>query len=95
VYTPSMRQPSAFLPLTLSLAALCIVVVHFLVFGIVQDADEGAAAHTFQLLMAAQLPLIGFFAVKWLPLASRKALLILALQLGAATVPILAVVYLT
>jgi hypothetical protein len=59
---PSMRQPSAFLPLAMSLAALAIVLGHAAVFGIVHEADEGTAAHLFQLLMAAQVPVVAFFA---------------------------------
>ena len=36
---------------------------HAAIFGIVHEADEGAAAHIFQLLMATQLPLVAFFAI--------------------------------
>jgi hypothetical protein len=34
--------------------------------------------------MAAQLPIVLYFAVKWLPHSPRQAVPILALQLGAA-----------
>jgi hypothetical protein len=53
-------------------------------FGTARQADEGTAAHLWQLLMAGQVPFVAFFAVKWLPLEPRRALLILALQIGAA-----------
>ena len=46
----------------------------------VREADEGAAAHIFQLLIVAQVPVGAFFAIKWLPQAPRQALLVLALQ---------------
>jgi hypothetical protein len=82
--SPGLKQPSAFLPLTMSLAALAIVLGHVVIFGAVREADEGTAAHVFQLLMIAQLPIIAFFAIKWLPRTPRQALQILALQAGAA-----------
>jgi hypothetical protein len=92
---PSMKQPSAFLPLAMSLAALALVLGHAAIFGVVHEADEGAAAHIFQLLMAAQIPLVAFFAIKWLPRAPRPALLVLALQAAAGFAAIAAVFFLT
>jgi hypothetical protein len=79
-----MKQPSAFLPMAMSLAALATVVVHVVLVGTARQADEGIAAHLWQLLMALQVPFIAFFAIKWLPRAPRQALLILAFQAGAA-----------
>jgi len=90
-----MKQPSAFLPLAMSLAALALVLGHAAIFGVVHEADEGAAAHIFQLLMAAQIPLVAFFAIKWLPRAPRPALLVLALQAAAGFAAIAAVFFLT
>jgi hypothetical protein len=78
-----MKRPSAFLPLAMSLAALAMVLGHVAVFGTAREADEGAAAHVFQLLMMAQVPIVAFFAIKWLPRAPREALQVLALQVGA------------
>lgn len=77
----------------MSLAALAVVLVHIAVFGTAREADEGAAAHLWQLLMAAQLPFLVFFAVRWLPLNPKPALLVRALQAGAI-VTALAPVYL-
>jgi hypothetical protein len=88
-----LKKPSAFLPVTMSLAALAVVLVHIAVFGAAREADEGAAAHLWQLLMAAQLPLLVFFAIRWLPRSPKQALLVMALQAGAA-VAALAPVYL-
>jgi hypothetical protein len=85
-----VRQPSAFLPLAMSLAALAMLggVYIFGVAtghgGLVREPDEGAAAHIWQLLMAGQLPVLAFFAIKWLPRAPRPTLYVLALQAGAA-----------
>lgn len=79
-FSKMIRQPSAFLPVVLSLVALAIVVGHILMFGIVREADEGTAAHVFQLLMVAEVPIILFFAIKWLPRFPKPALLILGVQ---------------
>ena len=78
------KQPSAFLPVAKSMAALATVLVHIVRVGTARQADEGTAAHIWQLLMALQVPIIAFFAVTWLPRALRPALLILAVQAGAA-----------
>lgn len=79
-----MKQPSAFLPVAMSLTALAVVMVHVALFGAAREPDEGTAAHLWQLLMAAQAPIVAFFAVKWLPQSPRRALPVLALQVGAA-----------
>ena len=79
-----MKQPSAFLPLTMSFGALAMVLAHVAIFGVVHEADEGTAAHIFQLLMIAQIPIVAFFAIKWVPRTPRQALIILALQTVAA-----------
>ena len=47
-------------------------------------ADEGAAAHLFQIWLAVEVLMVAFFAIKWLPLAPTQALLILAIQIVAA-----------
>ena len=86
-----IQHPSAFVPVAMSLAALATVLLHVAWFGVVRAPDEGAAAHIWQLLMAAQIPLIAFFAIKWLPRAPKEALAVLALQLAgilAAAAPV-------
>jgi DNA-binding CsgD family transcriptional regulator len=88
-----LKIPSAFLPLAMSFAALATVLIYVALFGPAPQADEGTAAHLWQLLMAGQIPIIVFFAIKWLPRTPRQALLVLALQGGAALVA-LAPVYL-
>jgi hypothetical protein len=79
-----LKKPSAFLPVGFSLAALSVVFIHIALHGTARQADEGAAAHVWQLLMAAQVPMIGFFAIRWLPQYPKHALAILALQAVAA-----------
>jgi hypothetical protein len=78
------KKPSAFLPVTMSLIALATVFTHIVLFGTAREADEGAAAHIWQLLMGGQLPIVAFFAVKWVPQAPRPAGYVLALQILAA-----------
>jgi hypothetical protein len=79
-----MKKPSAFLPLAMSFAALATVLGHVAMFGVAREADEGTAAHIWQILMAAQIPIVAFFGIKWLPRTPRQALLVLTLQGGAA-----------
>jgi hypothetical protein len=88
-----LRQPSAYLPVAMSLLALAIVLTHIALYGPAREADEGAAAHLWQLLMAGQLPILLFFAIRWLPRAPRQSLPILALQ-ATAILAALAPVYL-
>ena len=80
----TVKQPSALIPLAMSCAALAIVLGHIAMSGVGREADEGTAAHLWQLLMAGQLPVVAFFAIKWLPRSPRQALLVLGLQAGAA-----------
>jgi len=79
----TLKKPSAFLPLVMSFAALATVLVHVAMFGVAREADEGTAAHIWQTLVAAQIPIVAFFAIKWLPRTPRQAMLVLALQGGA------------
>ena len=64
----------------MSVAALAVVLAHVAIFGAAREADEGTAAHLWQLLMAGQLPVVVYFAAKWLPQAPGPALRVLALQ---------------
>jgi hypothetical protein len=88
-----MKNPSAFLPLAMSFSAFATVLIYVAMFGVARQADEGTAAHIWQILMAGQIPIIAFFAIQWLPRAPKEALLVLALQGGAALMA-LAPVYL-
>ncbi len=80
----TIRQPSAFLPVAMSLVALALVLGYVALFGVVHEADEGTAAHIWQILMAVQIPIIAFFAIKYVPQKPKQALLVLAMQIVAA-----------
>lgn len=79
----ALKRPSALIPLAMSIAALGLVLGHIAIFGTARQADEGAAAHLWQLLIAGQIPVIAFFAIKWLPRTPGQALLVLGLQAAA------------
>jgi hypothetical protein len=87
-----IRHPSAYLPLAMSLAALALVWGHAAIYGVVHEADEGTAAHIFQILMIAQLPIVAYFVIRWLPKRPRESLKILAL-LGGEWIAAFAGVY--
>jgi hypothetical protein len=80
---PTLRQPSAFLPIALSLGAVALVLGQIALVGGARQADESTAARLWQLLMAGQVPIIAFFAIKYLPQKLKPAVLILSLQVLA------------
>lgn len=86
-------RPSAFLPVFMSLAALAVVLVRVGLHGAMREHDEGAAAHVFQLLIVGQVPLVFFFAIKWLPRAPRFSLPVHALQAMAVMTALASVAY--
>ena len=79
-----LKHPSGFLPVVMSLGALATVLMFLAMHGPAPQADEGAAAHIWQLLMAAQVPIVLFFDVRWVPESPRHAVPVLALQAVAA-----------
>ncbi len=81
--TGSLKRPSAFLPITMSLLALAIVLFHIAMYGTAGESDEGTAAHLWQLLMGLQIPIIAFFVIRWLPVSPLSAIAVLALQFVA------------
>jgi len=88
----ALSRPSGFLPLTMSGAALLVVLTHIALFGVAREPDEGAAAHLWQILMLGQLPLVGIFAIRWLRKDLRGTLVVLGLQTLAiiiATSPVI------
>ena len=84
-----VRKPSAFVPVAMSFAALallCGAYIYGLTTGqgaLVREPDEGSIAHVWQILMAGQVPVLGYFAIKWLPRAPKQTLRVLVLQAGA------------
>ena len=95
-----LKHPSAFIPVAMSLTALALVLGRVALVGTGPEVvvngrpDEGAVAHLWQLLMAGQLPVLAFFAIKWLPRAPRQTLGILAVQAGAVLASIAPVFFL-
>jgi hypothetical protein len=79
---PLIKQPTAYVPVAMSVIALTLVLSHVL-FGVVHEADEGTEAHLWQLLMVGQAPMVVHFALKWLPKCPGEALRVLALQIVA------------
>lgn len=92
---PVWKRPSGVLPIIMSAFVVAMVVVHYAMYGIVEEADEGTPAHIFQLLMAAQVPLIGYFIVRWLPEEPAGGARVLALQFAAAVAAFASVYFLT
>jgi hypothetical protein len=86
------RKPSAILPLLMSLIAFAIALLHGALAGAAHESDEGTFAHLFQMLMAGQAPVVAFFATRWLPREPAQALMMIAVQAGAALVALVPVV---
>jgi hypothetical protein len=79
------KEPSAYLPMAMSIAALTVVVASLAMFGVPPPhADEGATAHIWQLLMALQAPVIVRFVFKWVRKTPRLALSVLGIQIALA-----------
>ena len=91
----SIRQFQVLFPPIASLAAVCLVLGHVAVHGAGHETDEGAAAHLFQILMVAQLPVVAFFALTWLPRQRIFALKVLAVDFGLALAALSTVFFLT
>lgn len=90
-----LKEPSAYLSLAMALACLALVVGHFAVYGNLHEVDEGAAAHIFQILMVAQVPVVGYFAIKWLPQNPTQALQVVALWAAVVIAAFAGVYFLT
>ncbi|MEO7658810.1 MAG: hypothetical protein ABIV48_04270 [Pyrinomonadaceae bacterium] len=75
-----LKKPSAFLPVLMSSASFFLVVGHVAIYPLVCETDEGTPAHIFQLLMGLQVPIVGYFAMRWLTTKPRQAAAILLLQ---------------
>ena len=77
------RRPSAVVPIAMSLGALSVVLLAIANGSAKPQPDEGTAAHIWQILVAGQLPFLGWFALRWLTRDFKTALPVLALQLLA------------
>jgi len=90
-----IKHPSAYFPVVMSLTALALVLGHAAIFGVVHEADEGAAAHIFQILMAAQVPIVAYFLIRWFPSRRRESARVLALLVGLWIAAFVVVYWLT
>jgi len=91
-----IKKPTAWLPIAMSATAVLLLAGHVAMFGVASESsgDEGLAARIFQLLMVMQALMAIFFIAKWLPKEPKYTLQIFILQIIAALVPLLAVVFL-
>ena len=81
-----LKKPSAWVPIALSLAMLVFIFSYIAIVGISapdQNADEGVAAHLFQLWLVLEVLMVSFFAIKWLSQRPKEALFVLAIQIIA------------
>jgi hypothetical protein len=88
------RKPSAVVPVAMSVCALSVVLLAIAKGSAKPQPDEGTAAHIWQILIAGQLPFLGWFALHWLTRDFKAALPVLALQLLAFVVALFPVWYL-
>lgn len=90
-----LKHPSAWLPLLMTFIPLAAGLVEGYMTGFIHQSDEGAAAHLWQILMPAQIPIIALFVVKWLQVSPKQTLRVLALQVGAYFASLAFVFFLT
>ena len=91
----TIKKPAAWVPIALSMGMLAMTMYYIVKHGVgsAPNADEGAAAHFFQLWMMAEVVLIAFFAIKWLPETPRPGFAILAIQIVAVIIAAFPVFY--
>ncbi|OGK64505.1 hypothetical protein A2313_04835 [Candidatus Roizmanbacteria bacterium RIFOXYB2_FULL_41_10] len=93
--TAILRKPSAWVPIAMSAMALLLVVSYVALFGVQKSTgDESTIARIFQLLLAGQVPIVGYFIIKWFPKHQKQVLQIVVIQILAAIVPFLTVLFL-
>ncbi|HEV8601641.1 MAG TPA: hypothetical protein VGQ87_03560 [Patescibacteria group bacterium] len=91
---PTIKQPSAWIPIALSLTVLTAFLISISISGApVREPDEGTAAHLFQIWLALEVFMAALFAIKWLPQNPKQALIILAVQIAAVLVACYPVYY--
>lgn len=93
-FTTLLKRPSALIPLGMSAAAFSLILAVLSTVGVTHPQDEGAPARIFQLLILLQVPIVGFFAWKWLPRCPRPAGWVLLLQAAAAVLAVATIAWL-
>lgn len=76
----TLKHPSAWLPIALSLSTIVFFFGWGLIFGFAKQDDEGLGAHLFWLIMGLQIPICLYFLFKWVPQFPRQGIAILSLQ---------------
>jgi hypothetical protein len=96
----AVRRPSGSVPLAMSAAALYVVLRHLVLCGAAPHApvdprvgrpDEGPEAHIWQIMMTGQVPIILYFAIRWLrsdPVGTLSVLGVQVLAAVAAAAPV-------
>lgn len=85
----ALKRPSGFVPLVMSALALVVVALRLWISGRAPEAmhagrpDEGPAAHIFQILISAQVPIVLYPLLRWLRTDPRGTLAVLAFQVLA------------
>ncbi len=90
----SFKSPSAWIPIAMSLLALVTIAWSIVVSGAAREADEGAAAHLWQVLVVGQVPFVAWFMAKRARRDLRQGAVILAAQLGAVLAAVAPVYFL-
>ncbi len=83
-----LRRPSAWIPILIPLLFFAYILICLAFFEIVREKDEGVGGHLFQIWLALEPFMLGFFAIKWLSRMPRQTLIILAIQIAVAILPI-------
>ena len=92
--TSIWKQPTAIAPIVMSAIAIALIAGQIAIAGTAPQHDEGTAAHLWQLVMAAQIPVIAIFAATSFPRAARQTAVVLAIQLAAALAAVAPVFFL-
>lgn len=85
------KKASALTPVVMSMLALILVGIQLAIHGMKPELDEGALAHLYQLLVVGQLPIIAFFAYRWLrqaPIQGLRVVVAQAFALASALIPV-------
>ena len=72
---------SAYAPLSMSLIAL-VLVGNAVLSGDTKQSDEGTLAHLWQILICGQIPVVLYFAVKWMRRSPKRTSRFLIMQAG-------------
>jgi hypothetical protein len=78
-----IKRPSAFVPIIMSLLAMIILLFHNLMTRGERRQGEEIVSGIFEILLVWQLPVIVFFAFKWVPQSFKNGLIVLFLQIAA------------